>query len=416
MGSRDDIQSSYEDLRRRIEEFHEKAVSGTHTAVLFADLAGSTEYKSQRDLVSSLLKVYRHNEEILAQVTKTGGRVVKSLGDGIMATFDIKEPDDIIDPLKAATVIQKHFERANRDVRDDERIMSRIGIACGTVIDFRITSPSGTPVNDPQGPVVDLAARLCSLARPCQVLTDGQVAKLESESGGSFSLVGPVPRYLKGFALPIPVHVLPWSRKNAENTVPYLPPMFTDAGFLTSEFVLSLVADATSSVRLVGFSNRHFCDNIELYNLLKGKVTANNKFRFDLIFMNPFSPYKRFSQAMTRRKAADLSPHIIRNIKSACELFADMAGNIRIGCTDFPMAIPLIRVDDFVHYGLPFRSLQKDGSRVGVVGGPFFTSHADSEIGRRIEYTLENDNMLLLDIKAIHSGGLDLGRTLRSGY
>jgi len=197
------LEQSYGILRKKIEEFHRQSASSEKkTAILFADLAGSTVYKSQRDLISSLLKVYRHNEEIRTQVRKFNGEVVKWLGDGVMATFSIDESDDIALPLQAIIIIQKHFENTNKHVREDERILSRIGISCGNVVDFSSVNPSGADVPDPQGPIVDLAARLCSLARTRQILCDDTVVRLVSESGRSFNLSKPSMRNLKGFPKP----------------------------------------------------------------------------------------------------------------------------------------------------------------------------------------------------------------------
>src|SRR5579863_4295919 len=116
-----DVRSSYEALRKRVEALHRKAASSRdYTAIMFCDLANSTASTSKRDQVISHLKTYRHNAEIYEQVKKLNGQIVKSLGDGVLATFRIDEPKDIAMPLNAAVRIQKHFDQLNRDIIEEE--------------------------------------------------------------------------------------------------------------------------------------------------------------------------------------------------------------------------------------------------------------------------------------------------------
>jgi adenylate cyclase len=184
---------------------------------MFSDLAGSTAYKSQRDQVISLIKTYRHNAEIEEQVEKYRGQVIKSLGDGVLSTFSIEEPEDIALPVNAAIRIQKHFKLLNHGVGDEEKILTRIGISCGSVVDFKSLNPKGKLVNDPQGSTVDLAARLCSLAKATQIVCDSKTSDLlTSQTASRFDVVGPTFRVLKGFAERTPAYVinpiamLPW--------------------------------------------------------------------------------------------------------------------------------------------------------------------------------------------------------------
>ena len=48
---------------------------------MFSDTSGSTAYKSQREIITSLVKIYRHNTEVEAEVDRQGGSVIKTLGD-----------------------------------------------------------------------------------------------------------------------------------------------------------------------------------------------------------------------------------------------------------------------------------------------------------------------------------------------
>src|SRR5947209_4918513 len=206
----DDIRSTYDDLRSRIEDLYRRSQPKL-TAVMFSDLAGSTAYKSQRDQVVSLIKTYRHNAEIEEQVEKFRGQVIKSLGDGILSTFSIEEPEDIALPINAAIRIQKHFNIINQHVGNEEKILTRIGISCGSVVDFKSLNPKGKIVNDPQGSTVDLAARLCSLAKATQIVCDSNTADLLTRQTASrFDFAGPISRILKGFTEKVSTYVLKW--------------------------------------------------------------------------------------------------------------------------------------------------------------------------------------------------------------
>lgn len=408
-----DIRTAYEDLRNRIKELHNKAASGSQTAIMFCDLANSTAYKHRRNQVASLLKTYHHNAEIQDQVRKFSGQVVKSLGDGILATFRIDEPDDIALPLNAATRIQKAFERLNKDLAEDERILTRIGISCGVVVDFNVLNPEGEKVLDPQGSPVDLSARLCSLAKPQQVLLDSTTAAMLGNLSGRFELSPPHERSLKGFAEKTIVYALRWD-DHADLDLAEPDPRYHSAGFLTTEFVLSRIAESISLARVAGHSHRHFCDNIELYNLVASKVARTELFSFELVFLNPFSPFKAYAELITRRRVADLKPAILQNLAAACRLFRDLKGNVNIVCAQYPMAIPFLQSDESIYCGLPFKSLAlADGRREGVVGGPYFEVSKDSRLGQRVLRHFDTDIRIEVPIAEAAEGSIDLESYLR---
>jgi class 3 adenylate cyclase len=332
-----DIRSAYEQIRAQIETLHKESLQHK-TAVMFSDLAGSTAYKSQRDQVVSLLKTYRHNSEIEEQVEKFRGEVVKSLGDGILSTFHVDEPDDIVQPIQAAIRIQKHFALFNRNVTEDEQILTRIGISCGSVIDFTGLNAKGKQVKDPQGSAVDLAARLCALAKPTQIIIDHATSDLlEKQTSFKCALSDSWLRSLKGFGAKVPVRAVVW---NGESNIALdePTPIYASSGFLTTDFVLSQARIANERFRAVGHSHRHFCDNVELYNLVHSKSSIN------------------------------------KNIPD----------NVRIVCSQYPMAIPFVQADERLYFSLPFRSISTEGKREGVVDGPFFSTTAETDLGRRL--------------------------------
>lgn len=128
-------------------------------AILFADICDSTRlYEKVGD--ARALELAGECLRRLAQVTEAhGGRVIKTMGDGIMSTF--RTADTAYD---AAVAMQ--------DGQHQQIIQIRIGFHLGPVI------PIG---DDVFGDAVNLAARLQSLARPGEILlTRATVAALSS--------------------------------------------------------------------------------------------------------------------------------------------------------------------------------------------------------------------------------------------
>jgi len=173
-----------EDIRAKVEELY---ASTEQTAVVFFDLVSATAYKADREIVTSLVKVYRHNTLIADRIRERSGKVVKLLGDGLLGTFSVGKPDDIEVPLSVARRVLRDFRERNTELPRKEKILSRIGICCGKVVDFASFGPEGEVIADPQGPVVDLAARLCSIAAPEQALCDERTVTLAKEAGIGFS-------------------------------------------------------------------------------------------------------------------------------------------------------------------------------------------------------------------------------------
>ncbi len=150
------------DSAAKLEDFFRNKAD--KTVIFFADMVGSTLYKQQRPFVMGLNKTRLHNQIITGIVKKHKGEVVKYIGDAVLARFDMKQNEnDAYIAINAAIEIQEKLHEYNEPVIDKlEKIETKIGIASGIVADFY--------ENDPQGPVVDLTARIESNAKPNQIL------------------------------------------------------------------------------------------------------------------------------------------------------------------------------------------------------------------------------------------------------
>ncbi|MGH9042058.1 MAG: ATP-binding protein [Acidimicrobiia bacterium] len=173
------------------------SAGGRSTAtVLFTDLVASTERWSRlSDGAAASLR--RTHDRLLAEaVSFHQGRVVKGLGDGIMATFS-----GAADAVDAAVAIQRAFDRHNRSVAEDSRLDSRLGISSGDV---------SVEAGDCFGAPVVEAARLCQSANGGQILVS-QVVRLlvGAQAGYRFSGIGMME--LKGLPAPVEASEVEWA-------------------------------------------------------------------------------------------------------------------------------------------------------------------------------------------------------------
>ncbi|WP_372728844.1 adenylate/guanylate cyclase domain-containing protein [Nocardioides sp.] len=131
-------------------------------AICFVDIVGYTSRSKSLDQ-SELVEWLEHFEHVATgMVIDHGGRVVKTIGDEILFVTD--------DPTDAATIALALTARG-ADEEDDFPAV-RAGIAYGEVVNR---------LGDVFGPVVNVAARLTSVARPGSVLVD--VGAYEALSG-----------------------------------------------------------------------------------------------------------------------------------------------------------------------------------------------------------------------------------------
>ena len=181
--------------------------------VLFTDLVGSTELRTRLG-EEAAEDLRRTHDRLLAHAVEAhAGRVVKGLGDGIMATFTAAS-----DAVGAAVAIQQSVDRHNRRGDGNAQLAVRIGLSLGDVT-FEEGDVHGTPVIE--------AARLCAAAAGDQILASDLVrALVGSTHVGGFVPVGPLE--LKGLAGPVVTCEVRWDARRL-SPIP-LPPFLTDLG------------------------------------------------------------------------------------------------------------------------------------------------------------------------------------------
>jgi class 3 adenylate cyclase len=174
---------------------------GTVT-LLFTDLVGSTELMDRLgdDAADRLRR--EHFATLREAAREHGGRVVKSLGDGLMLAFP-----SALGAVACAVTMQQRIVACD-DKADGETMGLRIGLNAGEVISTE---------DDYFGTPVVVAKRLCDRAEPGQTLLSDVVRALVGSRGDyRFTTLGPLS--LKGITDPVRVLELDWASSAAGNS------------------------------------------------------------------------------------------------------------------------------------------------------------------------------------------------------
>jgi len=162
--------------------------------ILFTDIVDSTSLTRQigDEAAMELLEV--HDSIVRDALAELGGREIKHLGDGIMASFVSAAA-----AVKCASRVQREVTRHGRENKG-RPFNVRLGIAAGEPVEHH---------NDLFGVTVQLAARLCSHAQAQQILVSNVVAELCEGKALPFEDLGEVE--LKGFGQPVRAHAVTWA-------------------------------------------------------------------------------------------------------------------------------------------------------------------------------------------------------------
>jgi TolB-like protein/Flp pilus assembly protein TadD len=104
------------------------------------------------DEVGTARTLREHREITDAVVTKHGGRLVKTMGDGVLLEFA-----SVVDAVECAVAVQAVMAERNQGVPEDQRMLYRVGINLGDIL---------IEGDDILGDGVNVAARLEGIAEP----------------------------------------------------------------------------------------------------------------------------------------------------------------------------------------------------------------------------------------------------------
>ena len=172
---------------------------GVQATVVFTDLHGSTAVFEALGNARATETITQITAWIAQQCEQSNGRVVKTLGDGVLALF----PDGA-SAVRAVVGLQRvHFKRLVRNP-EDGAMPIRVGLASGDV---------ELVAGDCYGDAVNVAARLCDLCGPNQIWADAASLHQVSEAPGvTFRILGPIP--IRGRAEACTVYQIEWREED----------------------------------------------------------------------------------------------------------------------------------------------------------------------------------------------------------
>src|SRR5271155_4664541 len=124
-------------------------------AIMAVDVVGYSRLMGD-DEAGTARAVRERRDAARPLVAGRGGRIVKTMGDGVLLEFP-----SVVDAVECATAIQKLMAERNAETPEAKRIIYRIGVNLGDVL---------IEGDDILGDGVNIAARLESVCEPGGVL------------------------------------------------------------------------------------------------------------------------------------------------------------------------------------------------------------------------------------------------------
>ena len=171
-------------------------------AIVSADVVGYSRLMGEDEVGTHARLKARFSELVGPKIAEHGGRVVKLMGDGLLAEFS-----SVIEAVNWAVEVQTKVAEFETNRRDDQRIDYRVGVNLGDVI---------VDGDDIFGDGVNVAARLQEIAEPGGICISEKVyAEVHGKLGVEFADGGA--QVVKNIAQPI--HVWRWSPDGTEESL-----------------------------------------------------------------------------------------------------------------------------------------------------------------------------------------------------
>jgi len=175
----------------------------TPMTILFSDIKGSTAYAEKKGDVEYMAMINRHHAILFPVIEREGGRIVKTIGDAILACF--QEP---VAAVKAAAGMQRGLVEDRKGRDETNQIHIRIGMhkGLGLIKD-----------GDVFGDVVNAASRIQNQAEVEQILITDVL--LEAAKSAGFECVKMGRAELKGKDEPIDLYAVAWSEAASQQLI-----------------------------------------------------------------------------------------------------------------------------------------------------------------------------------------------------
>ena len=171
--------------------------------ILFSDIKGSTAYAEKKGDVEYMGMINRHNSILFPVIEGAGGRVVKTIGDAILACFQ-----DPVGAVKAAAGMQRALAEDREGRAEIDQIHIRIGLHTGLGL---------IKDGDVFGDVVNAASRVQHQADVEQILITDVL--LDAARTAGFECVKMGRAELKGKDEPIDLYAVAWSESATQQLI-----------------------------------------------------------------------------------------------------------------------------------------------------------------------------------------------------
>ena len=173
---------------------------GVNATVIFTDLHGSTAVFEALGNARATESVTKVTTWIARQCELFGGRLIKTLGDGVMVVFF-----DAANALAAVIEIQKAHHKNSLRMPPDLRLPIRIGMARGEI---------EAVGSDFYGDAVNVAARLCDVCGPSQIWASAhQLDAVLKKRGCRYGQLGAI--QIRGRHEPCHVYQIEWREEES---------------------------------------------------------------------------------------------------------------------------------------------------------------------------------------------------------
>ena len=177
-------------------EIDRRSVKRIRAVIWLCDLRGYSNV-ANRVPHEELLEILDAYLEAMARpVLDNGGQILKFMGDGFLATFDLEERDSdavCVDALRAATALLDHFPRFNEERRAAGKRTLEFGVALhlGEVLYGNIGASERLDFTV-VGSAVNEASRIEGMCRPLQrkVLVSASFRDAAVACGGGMASLG----------------------------------------------------------------------------------------------------------------------------------------------------------------------------------------------------------------------------------
>ncbi|MBN2442933.1 MAG: hypothetical protein JXJ04_16360 [Spirochaetales bacterium] len=196
MGTIEDLLRKRKELLEQIDD-EIRSVYTKPVTLLFTDIVGSTRYFETMGDIPGRQMIQTHNDLLFPIITAHEGKIIKTIGDSIMASFS-----DPVKSIESAIAMQKALQRYNKEKKAGSHLLVRMGLHFGqAVVDDK----------DLFGDMVNTSARVEARANGEEILISG--ALMEEIKGQGFPVVFLGSDFVKGKSGKIDFYLINWNNK-----------------------------------------------------------------------------------------------------------------------------------------------------------------------------------------------------------